>query len=108
MDLKCRFLKHTQHGGAKGGKAGTKGAGRAQRIEGLAKWLQRRYMWLTGLAWGVVGGADMPGDVRSYLAKMMNPETAEVGDGEEVLGYSSDEEGEGGDEGGGASQDAYG
>ena len=86
LDLKCRFLKHTQHGGAKGGKAGSTGAGRAQRIEGLAKWLQRRYMWLTGLAWGVVGGADMPGDVRSYLAKMMNPETAEVGDGEEVLG----------------------
>ena len=93
LDLKCRFLKHTQHGGAKGGKAGTKGAGSARMIEGLAKWLLRRYMWLTGLAWDIVGDADIPGDVQSYLAKMMNPDTAEAGETEEVLGYSSDEEG---------------
>ena len=61
-------------------------------------------MWLTGLAWDIVGDADIPGDVQSYLAKMMNPDTVDAGDTEEVLGYSSDEEG--GSEGEGSAMGA--
>jgi len=57
IDLKMRFLKHTQRGGSKG-----RGVSRQQasRSEGLGKWLQRRYMWLTGLAWELLGEQPMP------------------------------------------------
>ena len=57
IDLKMRFLKHTQRGGSKG-----RGVSRQQasRSEGLGKWLQRRYMWLTGLAWTLLGEQHMP------------------------------------------------
>jgi len=57
IDLKMRFLKHTQRGGSKG-----RGVSRQQasRSEGLGKWLQRRYMWLNGLAWELLGEQHMP------------------------------------------------
>jgi hypothetical protein len=52
LDLKMRFLKHTQRGGSKGwGASRTTG----DKAGGLGWWLMRRYIWLTGLAWDALG-----------------------------------------------------
>ena len=58
-------------------------------------------MWLTGLAWDIVGDGDMPGDVRTLLARMMDPDVESDSDDEGLLGFSSDGE-EGPEERGGA------
>jgi hypothetical protein len=76
LDLKMRFLKHTQRGGSKGrGAIGCRL--QATRSEGLGKWLQRRYMWLTGLAWKLLGEEHMP--------QRMQDELRETAQREEIL-----------------------